>query len=146
MKKTWTRLLIAVLVLAMVSVVFVACGDNANENKSENNGGNSGSSSYETALKNDEQILKDKGYTTSDYTSSAFIGVYASELGTNADDLVAVLSATNYDRLVTVIVYYFKTESAAKTCYDANLKDSESHHLSGSKIVYGDFGADLNNY
>ena len=148
MKKTWVKLLIAVLVLAMVSVIFVACGENNNENnKSENSGSNSSeTSSYETALKNDEQILKSKGYTTADYTSSAFLVVYATEIGADAADLNAILSATNSERGVTVYVFYFKTESAAKTCYDANLKDSESHHLSGSKIVYGDFGADLNNY
>lgn len=137
---------IAILLIAVMLVTaLAACGEGEDtENNDKDNKQDTVKDKNEatdSSPESDEKLLKDKGYTVSNFTSSALIGTYASSIGADRGDVISVTTATNNEKEATVYIYYFKDAATAKACYDANWADYSTYHLLGSRIIF-DNGAD----
>ena len=119
------RILSALLVVVMLGAALVSCG------------GKDGSSAQTPAEqeKSDKRVLAANGYTVVSYSSSAELAPVASGLGVDADVLVSFVTATNTEKGVSVMIYYFKSEAEAQSYYAGKEK---TYKLVGNALVYGD--------
>ena len=132
MKKTVK--ILAIILAALFVLGLCACGSN-DEKESGESTKNSGTSDLKKAVElceSDEKFLQQQGYTT--YVYSSYLDSYAAELGVDVKDLVRIINAYDNDGN-HMLVYYFKTESQAKSVYQ---KDTSSYKLVGTRVVYGD--------
>lgn len=119
------RILSALLVVVMLGAALVSCG------------GKDGASAQTPAEqeKSDKRVLASNGYTVVSYSSSAELAPVASGLGVDADVLVSFVTATNTEKGVSVMIYYFKSEAEAQSYYAGKEK---TYKLVGNALVYGD--------
>lgn len=132
--KTLTKIL--VLVMAMLALTaFAACGGDGG-NGGNGNGGN-GTTWTKQQSDDDIAMLKSHGYNCESYFTNYLDGFEAA-LKAESGSLKAYLFTYNDDGNAAYI-YYFKTESNAKKCYDQ--LDSEtkpSYKLKNNRLLLND--------
>ena len=132
--KLFKNLLILLMVLVTLTAL-VACGGNDNAE----NGDNGSGTTVTATVDQDKKVFRDRDISAYEIPiASGSIDT----LGTTEDALQTILSAYKYDsenpeNSVVVLIYYFKTETAAKACYE-NVKSYDGYKLIGTKLVYGD--------
>ena len=111
-------------------------GDNNGNTSGGNNGGNNGSStlSIDEMVTSDRQMMENKGYATTFVENTMVLRATESALKAESESLSAVL---NCDKgRDAVYIYYFKTSSDAKACYDANWASDDKYSLKDNRIIY----------
>ena len=126
---------VTLLIVALISMPLYSCGSGDNSNNNSNNGNsnteNGKTQSASEQRESDKTLLESKGFTVSVYTSD--LGSVAAGIGSTDDKLDAFLTARSSED--AIMIYYFKSESDAKACYQG--KES-TFKLVGKSLVYGD--------
>ena len=126
-----TMKILAMLLAVVLMLGLCACGNGGGNDTGKNSGVSDTKKAVELCKK-DEAYLKEQGYTT--FVYSSYLDSYAAKLGVDVGNLVRVTNAYNDDG-DSMLIYYFKTESAAQTCYN---KSPDNYKLVGFRVVYGD--------